>query len=132
MTEMQNDGHSLFCNLILINSLLTQNNKMRLTSYMGALTTVPITYCRFLGCPYDSKWGQFFTKLGSAVVSISSIQLGVLEFNSLPLELEGMHKTSSYFLLEYDYFTKLLLNNKESRDSLEVTFPYIWPFSHFD
>ena len=75
---------------------------------------------------------EFFTKLGSAVVSISSVQLGVMDFNSLPLKVKGMHKTSSYSLLEYDHFTKLLLNNKESRDSLEVTFPYIWPFSHFD
>ena len=66
------------------------------------------------------------------MVSISSIPLGVLDFNSLPLKLEGMHKISSYSLSEYDHFTKRLLNIKESRDSLEVTFPYIWPFSHFD
>lgn len=63
MAEVQNDGQSLFCNLILINSLLTQNNKMRLTSstFMGALTTVPITYCRLFGIPLRRQM-ETFTK----------------------------------------------------------------------
>ena len=79
MTEMQNDGHSLFCNLILINSLLTQNNKMRLTSYtfMGALTTVPITtYCRLFGMPLRQQMGTVFyqTRVSSGIYFFHTVR----------------------------------------------------------